>query len=163
VKSRRLNYTSNLARNNIEFIEYKQSVNKRESKIVSSRRDGANYFLYMRYFVLSWIKRGKFNTPFYAVRRYNVSKFVKNYNKHLSKWFTVIPRRKRRWKAESLEIFGLAVRTARLIFRDIRSWSNLKLAKTVWRILIWWEAAVAYKGAMVDCRIKALRGTDRGV
>jgi hypothetical protein len=77
-------YAGNLARNNVEPTEYKQSANKGGPKIASWERDGVNSSLHVRYSTLSWIKRDGFNTPSCAARRYGVSKFVKSYDKHLS-------------------------------------------------------------------------------
>ena len=76
-------YAGNLARNNVEPTEYKQSANKGGPKIASWECDGANSSLHVCYSTLSWIKRDGFNTPSCAARRYGVSKFVKSYDKHL--------------------------------------------------------------------------------
>jgi hypothetical protein len=76
-------YAGNLARNNVEPTEYKQSANKGGPKITSWECDGAYSSLHVRYSTLSWIKRDGFNTPSCAARCYGVSKLVKSYDKHL--------------------------------------------------------------------------------
>jgi hypothetical protein len=77
-------YAGNLARNNVEPTEYKQSTNEGGPKIASWERDGADSSLHVRYSALPWIKRDGFDTSSCAARRYGVSKFVKSNDKHLS-------------------------------------------------------------------------------
>ena len=74
----------NLARNNVEPTEYKQSANKGGPKIASWKCDGTNSSLHLRHAALSWIKRDGFNTTSGAARRYGVSEFVESDDKHLS-------------------------------------------------------------------------------
>ena len=73
----------NLARNNVEPTEYKQSANKGGPKIASWERDGADSSLHVRYPSLAWIKGDRLNTSSGAARRYGMPKFVESNDKHL--------------------------------------------------------------------------------
>ncbi len=76
-------YAGNLARNNVETTEYKQSANKGGPQIASWERDGADSSLHVRYSTLSWIKRNGFYPSSCAARRYGMSEFVESNDKHL--------------------------------------------------------------------------------